>query len=160
MKKQVSILSILAVLVFAVFTFSTGALAIEKNTSYEDGQIISESDTLYEPEPVPGFDSEKSYKDGEIIFESDTLFEPEQTNVVIDNTNETNNIITPYGFYIYKDKTIVAPYAQFKDIPETRYYEEYTGGYWYRGTLKLKSTVVSGSGWSATFSGQLSAWVE
>ncbi|WP_155592865.1 hypothetical protein [Lysinibacillus cavernae] len=157
MKKRLSILSFLAILVFALFSFSTGALAIKKDTSFEDGRIISASDTLYEPEPVPGFDSEKSYTDGEIIYESDTLYEPEQTNAVIDNTNEKN---APYDFYIYKDKTIVAPYSSFSSIPETRYYEEYTDGYWYRGTLKLKSVVASGSGWSATYSGTLSAWVE
>jgi hypothetical protein len=156
MKKQLSILSFLAALVFAFFSFSTSSLAIEKNTSYEDDQILSVSDTLYEPEPVAGFDSKKSYEVGEIISESDTLYESEQTNVV---TNNTNEIITPYGFYLYKDKTITAQYPNISSVPETRYYEEYTGGYWYSGNLKLKSVVESGSGYAATFSGTLSAWV-
>jgi len=157
MKKQLSILSFLAVLIFALFSFSTSSLAIEKNTSSEIGQIVSESDTLYEPEPVAGFDSKKNYEVGEIISESDTLYEPDQTNAV---TKNTNDIITPYGFYLYKDKTITASYPSISSVPETRYYEEYTNGYWYKGNLKLKSAVAAGNGYLATFSGTLSAWVE
>ncbi|WP_147085392.1 hypothetical protein, partial [Pantoea sp. 3_1284] len=47
MKKKLSFL--LFGLVFVIFSFSTNAaLAIQNHTSYKDGQIISESDTLDE----------------------------------------------------------------------------------------------------------------
>ncbi|MEK5230205.1 hypothetical protein MHB42_00155 [Lysinibacillus sp. FSL K6-0232] len=160
MKKTISIVLCTVALVFGIFSFSTNTIAISPEKNDGTGEIIAASDTLYIPEPVAGFDSEKSYNEGEIVTISDSLYLPEgQTNNTINNTNNTNNTATPYGWYDSKDKTITAYYSSISNVPETRYYEEYRGGYWYKGHLKLQSVVASGSGYVATFSGQIVAWI-
>ncbi|GLC89185.1 hypothetical protein [Lysinibacillus piscis] len=159
MKKRFSILLFVATFIFGILSFSTDSLAVEGKSNGSIGEIVTESDTLYEPQLVPEFDNEKEYAVGEIIVESDTLYNSEFTNTVTNN-NEANKTITPYGFYLYKNKTITAYYPSISTVTETRYYEEYDGGYWYKGNLKLMSVVASGNGYTATFSGKLSAWVE
>lgn len=72
MKKKLSILLCVVALAVGIFSFSANSLAVENKKSYEVGEIMSESDTLYELEPVAGFDSTKTYEVGEIISESDT----------------------------------------------------------------------------------------
>ena len=93
-------------------------------------------------------ENSKNYEDGEIIASSDTLYEP---NANITDTNNKDNTIIP---------SVLVYYTNFSSVQESRYYEEYTSGYWYKGTLNLKSVVVSGNGWNATYSGTLTARVE
>lgn len=133
MKKQLGILLCAVALVFGIFSLNT--LAISNEKSYEGGAIVFSSDTLYEPEQVAGYDSEKEYKNGEIISISPS--EPEQTNTI-----ET-------------DKTITAYYDGIRDVPENRYYEEYIADLKYKGDLKLQRVIASGNGFTAIFSGQI-----
>lgn len=129
MKKQLSVVFCSVALFFGIFSFSTNALAVT---------------------------DEKSYKDGEMISSSDTLYETEQTNVVI---NETDNVISPYGIFISRDKTVVLYSSNLSSIPDTHYYKEYYQGYWYEGNLKFKSTAKYGAGYKVTFSGKITAWI-
>ena len=46
MKKQLNILLLLVVLVFAIFSSSTNSFAVENDINYEDNQIIPVSETL------------------------------------------------------------------------------------------------------------------
>lgn len=156
MKKKLSVLFGSITLFFVVLLSSTNALAVIDDKSYEDGEVITESYTLYEPEQVAGFDGNKDYKDGEIISESYTLYEPEQTNATI---TETDNEISPDGIFVTIDKTITKYYSNFSSIPTVYPYKEYYQGFWYEGNLHLKSVVASGSGYTATFSGKLTAWI-
>lgn len=184
MKKQLSVLSFLVALVFAFLLFSTNSLAIntlavENGKNYEDGEIIAESDSLYEPEltDVLAVENGGNYEDGEIIADSDTLYEPELANTLaVENSkNYEDGEIIASSDTLYepnanitdtnnKDNTIIPSvlvyYTNFSSVQESRYYEEYTGGYWYKGTLNLKSVVASGNGWNATYSGTLTARVE
>lgn len=159
MKKKMSKVLLLAVLFFTVFAFSTSSFAYESNGNYENGKVLSTSDS----KDVSSSLSEGIvYKDGEILSTSDKLEGPpltkdEEASLA---TISEDNPITPYGFYLYKDKTIVVSYSTFSAIPETYVYEEYTGGYWYRGTLFLNKTEKVSSGWKATFSGKLSSWLD
>lgn len=162
MQKKLSKLLFLAVLVFATFSFSSNSLAYESNGKLENGQIVFASDSLdnsHLTRDVSGF------KDGQVIFASNSL--EGFANVVSEVGVEENagaailadDTITPFGWFQYKEKTIEVYYASFSSIPETYYYDEYTGGYWYDGHLPLVKTVKTSNGWIATFSGKLKTWV-
>lgn len=91
--------------------------------------------------------SASSNEEGETASVSDT-------NTLVKEENE----ITPY-WYDYRDKTITDEYTSISQVPEIYPYREYVNGYWYSGNLKLKSVVLSGNKYIATFSGTLSTWM-
>lgn len=163
MKKKLSILLVLLGLIFSVFSFSTNSFAIENDKSYEEGQVISVSDSLDNSYLTNAVENDISYEDGEIISVSDSLADSkawsgEAGQTILSDSKDTS--ISPLGFYLYKDKTIVRYYADRSSIPDTSYYEEYTGGYMYSGNLKvIKTEIAPNGGWNATFTGKLSAWV-
>ena len=162
MQKKISKLLFLVVLIFATFSFSLNSFAYESNGNLDNGQIISASDSLdnsYLTRDVSG------YKDGQIISTSNSLEGPADIvgkDDVKENSGATisaDDSITPYGWFQYKDKTIEVYYASFSSIPETYYYDEYSGEYLYDGHLPLVKTVKTSTGWTATFSGKLKTWV-
>lgn len=57
-------------------------------------------------------------------------------------------------------KTITKTYSSQSSIPTSVYYEEYTMGTWFRGTLYLYSVVKSGTVYKATFTGTLTGYVQ
>ena len=136
MKKQLSSLFILLGLVFVSFSLSTNALAIKNDTSYEDEQIISKSDSL-----------DEAY----------LTYTPEELSVL---TGNTDNLINPLADELTKSKTIKVIYTNFSDIPQFYSYSEYTGGYWWRGSLALVKAEEVSKGWEATFSGRLWTYTE
>lgn len=135
MKKKLNLL--LLVLVFGIFSFSTNALAIQNDTSYKNGQIISESDSL-----------EEAYL---------TYTNEERASIL---RNITNNSIEPMADELKKSKTITKFYSSFDKIPEFEHYREYSDGHWYGGFLFLTKTEKVNGGWKATFSGYIYALVE
>ncbi|MER2112081.1 MAG: hypothetical protein ABS960_05255 [Solibacillus isronensis] len=140
MKKQLSVLFLLLGLIFVSFSFSTNALAIENDTSYENGQIIFESDSL-----------DKAY------FKYTT----EELSVLMNNTDiNTDNSINPLADELTKSKTIIKTYLTHDDIPNSYFYDETTLGIYWSGILPLVKTEKVSGGWKATFSGKLYAYVE
>lgn len=136
MKKQLSILFLLLVLVFVSFSSSTESFAIENDTSNKDGQVLSESDSL-----------EKAY-----------FTYPAEDRASLEIKDD--NSIDPLAEQLVRTKTITKSYTSFSNVPETYYYPEYYQGNWYRGTLLLTQVVKTSTGWSATFSGKIYAYVE
>lgn len=136
MKKQLSILFLLLGLVFASFSSSTVSFATENDTSYKDGQVLSESDSL-----------EKAYF---------TYPAEDRASLEINDDNS----IDPLAEQLVKSKTITKSYTDFSNVPETYYYSEYYQGNWYRGNLLLTQVVKTSTGWNATFSGKIYAYVE
>jgi hypothetical protein len=134
MKKKLSVL--LLGLVFAILSFSTNALAIQNDTSYKDGQIISESDTLDE------------------AYLTYTTEELSVLKAIPDNS------INPLADELKRPKTITRSYTNFSDIPEYYSYPEYWNGHWWSGNLPLVKTERVTSGWIATFSGYIYTLVE
>lgn len=153
MKKKLSILLVLAGLVFSIFAFSTSSFAFGNDKGYEDSEVISSTNAV---------ENDISYEDGEIISSSDSLADSAAWSGLAGQTIIASKDISvsPLGFYLYKDKTIERYYANRTSIPDTSYYEEFTGGYMYSGNLTLiKTEITPNGGWKATFTGKLSAWV-
>mgnify|MGYP003413777852 CR=1 FL=1 len=136
MKKQLSILFVLMGLVFSMVSFPANSLAIENELGPENSSVIYDSDSRHE----------LYYLIEDDVNQSISVLE--------------DNPVSPLGFYVYKDKTITKDYANFGDIKETYNYEEYSGGYWWRGTLFYVSSVKTSIGYNVTYSGRLSRWVE
>lgn len=136
MKKQLSVLFLLLGLIFVSFSFSTNSLAIENDTSYENGQIIFESDSL-----------------DEVYFKYTT----EELSVLMNNTDNSINLLADQ---LTKSKTITKTYLTHDDIPNSSYYDENTLGIYWSGILPLIKTEKVTGGWTATFSGKLYACVE
>jgi hypothetical protein len=134
MKKKLSVL--LLGLVFAILLFSTNSLAIQNDTSYKDGQIISESDTLDE------------------AYLTYTTEELSVLKAIPDNS------IDPLADELKKPKTITRKYTNFSDITEYYPYPEYSDGHWRRGNLPLVKAERVNGGWIATFSGYIYTIVE
>lgn len=136
MKKKLSVLLVLVGLVFSIFAFSTNSFATENDTSYKDEQFISESDSL-----------DKAY-----------FTYPAEDRISL-GINDDNSI-NPLADELVKSKTITKSYTSFSSVPEYYYYSEYSQGNWYRGNLLLTEVVKTSSGWNATFSGKIYAYVE
>ena len=136
MKKRLSILFLLLGLVFASFSSSTVSFANENNTIYKDGQVLSESNSL-----------EKAY-----------FTYPSEERASLE-TNDDNSI-DPLAEQLVRSKTITKSYVSFSNVPDTNYYSEYYQGNWYRGTLLLTQVVKTSTGWKATYSGKIYAYVE
>jgi len=131
-----SVLFLLLGLVFVSLS-STNAFAIENDTSYKDGQIISESDSL----------DEQYLK---YVTEDDIP-------VLSDNTD---NSINPLADEIVKSKTITVFYSSRSSVPDFYFYREYSEGHWFSGHLPLIRIEITSGGWEATFSGKIFAFVE
>ncbi|MDR2546128.1 MAG: hypothetical protein LBC96_01285 [Lachnospiraceae bacterium] len=76
---------------------------------------------------------------------------PITQNLLVTDKEDTpsNRIIHSY------DKTIVVYFPSYSSVPSTYYYEEFNYGSWFKGTLNLRSVVVEGSWFKATYSGKL-----
>lgn len=136
MKKKLSALLVLAGLILSIFAFSTSSFAVQNDASYNDGEFISESDSL-----------EKAY-----------FTYPAEDRALLENNDD--NSINPLAEELVKSKTITKSYASFSSVPEYYYYSEFSGGNWYRGNLLLTQVVKTSNGWNATFSGKIYAYVE
>lgn len=93
-----------------------------------------------------------------LICSSFSVFAAETTTgespSVLTTTSES---ATPWIVHTYT-KTVKKAYSKQSSIPESISYKEYNDslGAWFSGTLYLKSTKKTTSGWQATFSGTLS----
>lgn len=93
-----------------------------------------------------------------LICSSFSVFAAETTTgespSVLTTTSES---ATPWIVHTYT-KTVKKTYSKQSSIPESISYKEYNDslGAWFSGTLYLKSTKKTTSGWQATFSGTLS----
>lgn len=141
MKKQFSRLLVLVGLVglvFSMLSFPTNSLAVEKDLNSEKSSGIG-SDSRHE-----------------LYY----LIEDDVNDSISVLEDDIDNSVSPMGFYVYKDKTVPRDYVKFEDMEESIIYEEYSGGYWWRGTLFWVSAVKTSKGYTATFSGKLARWVE
>lgn len=181
MKKQLVTLIFSSVLVIGSLAYSPKSLADEPHDDlvvtkisktvtpnseegYSDNEFVSSADFLTEPILDSAFDLEKNYQEGDLIAESASLTEAVASAISIKTTSTkastSTKTKTPRGFYIYKDKTVSKYYSSIKIIPETLYTKQYNDGQAYKGNLNLKYVIASGKGYTATFSGTLSARVE
>lgn len=134
MKKQLSML--LVRLVYSMVSFPANSLAIENDLGPENNSVILVSDCQHE----------LYYLIEDDVNQSISVLE--------------DNPVSPFGFYVYKDKTIPVDYTNFNDIKENYPYEEFSRGYWWRGTLFYLSSVKTSKGYTVTYSGKKARWVE
>ena len=135
MKKKFSFF--LFVLVLVVFSFSTNSFAVEDDVNYENGQIISESDSL-----------DEAY----LTYTTEDL-----TSLLGDMTD---NSIDPLADDPERSKTITKFYEDFDQIREYEHYQEDHDGHGWSGYLFLTYAEKVNGGWEATFSGYINALVE
>lgn len=119
------------------FHANTDSLAIQNDISYENGQIISESDSL-----------DEAYL---------TYTTEDHASILGDITD---NSINPQADELKRSKTITKFYTDFNQIPDNTHYREYYDGHWYGGFLFLTKAKKVTGGWEATFSGYIYAYVE
>lgn len=135
MKKKLSVL--LLGLVFAMLLFSTNSLAIQNDVSYENGQIISESDSI-----------------DEAYF---TYTTEELTSLLGGITDNPSGSLEDE---LKKSKTITKFYGTFDQVPEYEQYREYYDDHLWGGFLLLTKAEKIIGGWEVTFSGYIYTLVE
>lgn len=139
-----------ALMLVVVMVFSVSALASEKANA--DGV------TNLSEKGVTASDGVTYEEDGQIIFKSDSLDEAYFTYSAEEISalrGKTDNSVNPMADELSKSKTVTKSYANYDSIPEFLNYSEFTGGYWWNGTLPLIKAQKVSNGWNATFSGKL-----
>lgn len=87
--------------------------------------------------------------------------ELEPTNELEPTKLKNDDIVTPYGFYIYLDVDYSSEYASLKNIPESVYVVRKSGQYTYSGHIPLVSIEYhpSTNTYIGNYSGKISSWV-